>query len=1270
MAYVTTGEKRSFTFQVFKRQNDQLVVGYPKTYDAKSSFPGYSMLTVDQAQKLSDQDYQQRMFDFYAYVEDIESGFDPNSDFSTNKSVSDAVSCQDLTVQTTTTTAAPTTTTTTAAPTTTTTTAAPTTTTTTAAPTTTTTTAAPTTTTTTAAPTTTTTTAAPTTTTTTADPLLQNLVAWYELDETVAGPVVDSGPNGLNGTNVGATINQAGKVGQSYLFTAADNDRVEVTDDDLFTHADGTFSISAWINAPSGFTSYNTLVSKHAEYRLYVNGSQLRMDIFDNGSDVTIYRTYKDGIITSGWHHLVVTVNGFSVKFYLDGTEITGLSTTGSVPTAIANTNNIFTIGRSTYNSQPIDGYMDQVIIYDKTLNPTDISRLYGAGNGIAYSEVVNPVTTTTTTAAPTTTTTAAPTTTTTTATPNTLLQNVGFWFELDDSGAGVASDESSALTAQYGSLTDNQVGKLNKAFDFNQATSFINSNYATHSDAITFSCWVKLDSNGISGRLIEKNSSYQNFILVDTLAKIQIQRGAATTDYKWITDSAISIGTWQHIFVISDGTNTPVVYVNGVQKSVSVSQAGSGALVVNNTDTYWLGNRSARDRAIDGLLDQSVLWLDAKTQADMEALYNSGAGTTYQALAALTTTTTTTVAPTTTTTTQSFGSTADYFVSFTDGLDTNDGLSTGAPWKTLSKVNSSTFAAGKKIALKAGDSWEETLTPPSSGSSGSEIIFGAYGSGARPKIVGSDEITGWTLHSGNIYKATFATDVEQVFLDGVRMQLARYPNSGFAAITTKNTATQFISTEIASQGTDYYAGASCFVRDSAYTLSSSVVTASSGQTLTIDSAPLFGTGVGKGFFLTNKLEFLTSPGQWYYDTSTNTLYLWTPNGDSPAGYTVRGSVRNYGIDIESKDYITFENIDIEHAAIDGIYVNGGNHISADNVDVIYAEQHGIHAPNTGATYLTVTNSYIKGPNRGGVRSYLTGSIIEDNVIEDIGQLDSMHKTAVGQGVGVGIFTRAGSSSIRYNKIYHAGYNGIHFWGGSTIVRYNRIDGACECLDDGGGIYSYGDSGGSPNSYVEYNIIENVDGNPDGFTWGVALAYGVYMDNNTANIYVQHNTINHAGGGVFLHEADAINVQYNTVMNCKEIMKLVVEIGNSFIYYNVFYATGRVVEGSAQRLTRQESGATAVYDNNTYVDHYNNGIFNNQGTDYNFASWKTSTGQDASSTVDVTALGAGEVEELFYNDTKSTKNITLTGSYRDLAGSAVSSPLSLASFESKILIKE
>ena len=99
----------------------------------------------------------------------------------------------------------------------------------------------------------------------------------------------------------------------------------------------------------------------------------------------------------------------------------------------------------------------------------------------------------------------------------------------------------------------------------------------------------------------------------------------------------------------------------------------------------------------------------------------------------------------------------ATYYVDATGGNDANDGLTQATAWKTVAKVNGSTFAAGDSVLFKRGEVWRESLVPPSSGASGNPIILDAYGTGEAPTLTGALDLpsTAWTLDSGNIWKAT-----------------------------------------------------------------------------------------------------------------------------------------------------------------------------------------------------------------------------------------------------------------------------------------------------------------------------------------------------------------------------------------------------------------------------------------------------------------------------------------------------------------------------------
>lgn len=76
-----------------------------------------------------------------------------------------------------------------------------------------------------------------------------------------------------------------------------------------------------------------------------------------------------------------------------------------------------------------------------------------------------------------------------------------------------------------------------------------------------------------------------------------------------------------------------------------------------------------------------------------------------------------------------------DYYVDSVEGSDNNDGLSPHRPWKSHSKVEAITLAAGDVIQFKKGSSFSGNLLISGSGTVDRPIRLTCYGSGELPKF-------------------------------------------------------------------------------------------------------------------------------------------------------------------------------------------------------------------------------------------------------------------------------------------------------------------------------------------------------------------------------------------------------------------------------------------------------------------------------------------------------------------------------------------------------
>jgi len=208
------------------------------------------------------------------------------------------------------------------------------------------------------------------------------LVSYYKLNET-SGNVLDSlGLN--NGTNFGATPNVVGKVNTAYDFEASESDYINL--DNLSSLSNLTnFSISCWVKLESK-TGYDSLIVKG-----YSGGDYAWWLRLNSDATAFEFRINNGGIVGSTinpsldiWYHVVAIYNGSNASIYVNN----------SLPDSIAwstdpdvNIQNV-SIGRDTgLNLRFLDGIIDEIGIWNRSLSTDEITQLYNNGDGLSYQE-------------------------------------------------------------------------------------------------------------------------------------------------------------------------------------------------------------------------------------------------------------------------------------------------------------------------------------------------------------------------------------------------------------------------------------------------------------------------------------------------------------------------------------------------------------------------------------------------------------------------------------------------------------------------------------------------------------------------------------------------------------------------------------------------------------------------------------------------------------------------------------------------------------------
>ncbi len=97
----------------------------------------------------------------------------------------------------------------------------------------------------------------------------------------------------------------------------------------------------------------------------------------------------------------------------------------------------------------------------------------------------------------------------------------------------------------------------------------------------------------------------------------------------------------------------------------------------------------------------------------------------------------------------------ANYYIDSFLGDDTNEGTSSDAPWKNLSKVNSRGFVGGDTIFFAKNSVWLGNIAPKGSGSAGKSIVISSYGTGHDPLLIGNSTGAVVSLNNQSYWEIT-----------------------------------------------------------------------------------------------------------------------------------------------------------------------------------------------------------------------------------------------------------------------------------------------------------------------------------------------------------------------------------------------------------------------------------------------------------------------------------------------------------------------------------
>jgi hypothetical protein len=242
--------------------------------------------------------------------------------------------------------------------------------------------------------------------------LATGLVGYYYLSETTSDTLVATevgsvtgAAQGTYGTGTGYGLNkgESGMYNTSYRFnpqaTLTLSGRINLgTNGYRFTT---DFTVSMWLKIPTAQVgTQGTLFSRYYSatgnrcYMLAINAAGQTAFTVWNPSNVKSQIFSASGQFTNNaWHHLVFIKRGTTMKTFNNNVEISVLTgATETLRDQAGSTSSLMTyIGccaKSSYvPDQFLNGWLDEIAVWDYGLPDTAVSQLYNSGTGVFYPD-------------------------------------------------------------------------------------------------------------------------------------------------------------------------------------------------------------------------------------------------------------------------------------------------------------------------------------------------------------------------------------------------------------------------------------------------------------------------------------------------------------------------------------------------------------------------------------------------------------------------------------------------------------------------------------------------------------------------------------------------------------------------------------------------------------------------------------------------------------------------------------------------------------------
>jgi hypothetical protein len=358
-------------------------------------------------------------------------------------------------------------------------------------------------------------------------------------------------------------------------------------------------------------------------------------------------------------------------------------------------------------------------------------------------------------------------------------------------------------------------------------------------------------------------------------------------------------------------------------------------------------------------------------------------------------------------------------------------------------------------------------------------------------------------------------------------------------------------------------------------------------------------------YYVENAFELLDTPGEWYLNHKTGTLFYWPLPGENPALAEVIAPALPHLVRFEGRPekqqpvaHLTLRGLTFAHAewwparndpldiqaampvpgALQG---EGMEHCAVEGCTVAHASNYAIHL-GRGCRHNRVARCHLFDLGAGGVKvgegaqraatEQTSDNAVTDNHIHDLGR--AFHQ-AIGVWVGQSYGNRVARNHI--HDLYYTGISCGWTWGygkslaRGNVIEFNRVhDLGKGWLSDLGGIYTLGVQ---PGTIIRNNVFRDIAG----YRYG---GWGIYFDEGSTHIVAENNLVYRTTHGGFHQHYGKENVVRNNVFALgrdAQIQRTRPEEHRRFAFERnvVYWKEGKLLAGNWQKLN-------VAFDRNVY----------------------------------------------------------------------------------------